>query len=78
MFIGAANLRTARSRGLVITGVVFDFIMCAVLALGIIYRIMTFGNVAAREVTVGLTFIHILLAAGRLALGWVAGIRVLC
>ncbi len=27
IFVGAAHLRAARSRGLVITGVVFDFIM---------------------------------------------------
>ena len=77
MFIGAAQLRSARSRGLVITAVVFDFIMCAVLVLGIGFRLISLYHANPHEVTIGLAFIQMLMATGGIALGLVAGIKTL-
>jgi hypothetical protein len=75
MFVGAGHLRSGRSRGLVITGVVFDFIMCALMVLAVSCGFA--GLAQGPQPTAVLALIQILLAGGGAALGIVAGVKTL-
>ena len=75
MFVGASQMRQARSRGLIITGVVFDFIMCALLLLGLVCNLANMFH--GPNPYVAIAFIQILLAGGGIALGITAGVKTL-
>jgi LSD1 subclass zinc finger protein len=75
ILVGSYQMRSARSRGLVITGVVFDFIMCAVMLVGLMCNVFSLAALPGRIVLV--ITIQILLAAGGVTLGIIAGVKTL-
>jgi LSD1 subclass zinc finger protein len=75
MLIGAHQMRTAGSRGLVITGVVFDFIMCVAMTFGFLCNVLIVFTGPPNS-ALGAIF-KVLVSGGGLALGITAGVKTL-
>jgi LSD1 subclass zinc finger protein len=73
ILLGAAQLRSAKSRGLVITGVVFDFILSAFYLFGLVCAVVAVGILPANFIWV--IVLRTLIYGGTATVGIIAGIK---
>lgn len=77
MFIGASHMRSGGSRGLIITAVVFDFVMSGLILLVTVLGLMSILSRPEVINVVGI-LLHLGLSVTGVALGITAGVKTLC